>query len=325
MKGGIRRRVALGLALGPALLVAGAVPVAGAPTPQAATAPACFGAAARDVTLPCENPSLRYKVTPKPEDAELQPGSRCKIIATKGEPTRVCEFGFSKRAARSTVALLGDSHAPAWRGAVAGLVRAQRWRGLTIRRSSCPFTTTPRFTDDAGSAACFAWVRAATTFLFHHPEVHTLFVATSSAYFFKPGPDGDVHTAAVRGFREAFDALPPSVRHVVVVRDNPQARDDTLGCVADAMARGRRADLRCALPRNGALLPDAAAEAATQLQGGRGRAIDLTSVFCDASRCYPVVGGALVYRDRSHLTQTFSASLGPLLVRAYRALGLPPA
>jgi hypothetical protein len=169
----------------------------------------------------------------------------------------------------------------------------------------------------------FAWVRSATTFFGHHPQIHTVFVVLSAAYFFKPGPDGDAYAAAVKGYREAFDALPPTVRRIVVVRDNPLARDDTLGCVADAVRRGRRADLRCALPRAGSLLPDAATEAARQLAGDRGRVIDLSSAFCDEARCYPVVGGALVYRDKSHITQTFAASLAPLLERAYRALALP--
>jgi hypothetical protein len=312
--------VALMLTFAPALALGG--PATGSAAPDR-LGPACFGAAARDAARPCANPALRFHVTPSPAEAELEPGSPCALVATTGDPHRICEFAWPKRSARRTVALLGDSHAPAWRGAVAGLALSRRWRGLTVRRSSCPFSTTPHVTDQAGGAACFAWVRAATMFFVHHPQISTVFVVQSSAYRFLPGPDGDVHAAAVGGYREALDALPLTVRHVVVVRDNPLARDDTLGCVAAAVAQGQRADLRCAIPRELALLPDPAAEAATQLRTGRGRVIDLSSVFCDSARCFPVIGGALVYRDKSHLTQTFAASLAPLLRRAYDALGLP--
>ncbi|MCW3038600.1 MAG: hypothetical protein JWM31_505, partial [Solirubrobacterales bacterium] len=37
------------------------------------------------------------------------------------------------------------------------------------------------------------------------------------------------------------------------------------------------------------------------------------------------VGGVLVYKDKSHITTTFGATLGPYLTSAYRALGLPAA
>jgi hypothetical protein len=46
------------------------------------------------------------------------------------------------------------------------------------------------------------------------------------------------------------------------------------------------------------------------------RSVDLTPFFCDRRRCFPVVGGALVYKDAHHLTRVFSASLGPFLLRA---------
>jgi SGNH domain (fused to AT3 domains) len=52
------------------------------------------------------------------------------------------------------------------------------------------------------------------------------------------------------------------------------------------------------------------------------REIDLTRAFCDARRCYPVIGGALVYKDEDHLTPTFAATLAPWLHREVdRALG----
>lgn len=313
------------LALVVVLVLAASAVVAGGSSGATPRTPPCFGAAARDPARPCDNPALRFSVVPTPDEAELQPNSACTPINAKGPPNRVCSFGVSKSAARATIGLLGDSHAPAWRAAVEVLARAQRWRGLTVRRSSCPFTMAQRYVDKRSSDACLGWIRASQRFFGHHKEIHTVFVATSSAYDFVPGAGGDGHAAAVAGFRAAFDALPPSVRQIVVLRDNPIAQDDTLACVARALARHRRADLRCAMPRDGALRRDAAAEAVTQLRSGRGRVIDLSRVFCDDTHCFPVIGGTLVYKDTSHLTATFSATLGPLLLAGYRSLGLPPA
>jgi hypothetical protein len=247
------------------------------------------------------------------------------LTGTKGPPNRVCSFGTDRRRAVATIGLLGDSHAPTWRAALERLARAERWRGLTIRRSSCPFTVARRFVGPAAGAACADWVRSVLRFFGHHAEIHTVFLVNSSAYDVVPTDGMDAHATAVAGYVAALSSLPASVRHVVVIRDNPHATDATLGCIERAMRRHRRADLRCALPRTQALRPDALVEAAARMASERMRSIDLSRFFCDERLCYPVVGGALVFKDQSHITTTFSASLGPYLRTAYDALGLPPA
>jgi len=44
----------------------------------------------------------------------------------------------------------------------------------------------------------------------------------------------------------------------------------------------------------------------------------MNDFICDARWCYPVVGGALVFKDRNHLTEVFARTLGPYLARAIR-------
>ena len=51
---------------------------------SAVAAPSCFGAAARDVALPCVNPSLRLKVTPQPRNAPLVKGAPCTKLPPEG-------------------------------------------------------------------------------------------------------------------------------------------------------------------------------------------------------------------------------------------------
>jgi hypothetical protein len=62
--------------------------------------------------------------------------------------------------------------------------------------------------------------------------------------------------------------------------------------------------------------PDPAVAAARRMPKTRFQTVDLTRYFCDAGACFPVIGGALVQRDATHLTGVFSASLGPFLLRA---------
>jgi hypothetical protein len=106
------------------------------------------------------------------------------------------------------------------------------------------------------------------------------------------------------------------VREIVVLRDTPKVLGDTDTCVQEAMSRHRRADLACAVRRRTALSQDSAAVAGASGREPRARVIDLTPFFCDGRRCYPVVGGALVFKDQNHMTETYAKSLTPYLQRA---------
>jgi hypothetical protein len=65
-----------------------------------------------------------------------------------------------------------------------------------------------------------------------------------------------------------------------------------------------------------AFTPDAGMAAIAALHSNRYQAVDLTQYFCDGVNCFPVIGGALVYRDTlGHITPAFSKSLGPFLLR----------
>jgi hypothetical protein len=51
------------------------------------------------------------------------------------------------------------------------------------------------------------------------------------------------------------------------------------------------------------------------------RVADLTHYFCD-TRCYPVIGGALVHKDIDHITAVYSTTLGPYLLRQVHGFGI---
>jgi hypothetical protein len=273
--------------------------------------PRCFGAAARDAAQPCENPRLRFSAVPRPRDAPLLPALPCRFVRYK--TPHVCAFATPKRRARGRIALLGDSHAPAWRAAVDVLARRKRWRGLTLARSSCPFSTAEH---RAQPKSCDEWKDGVYRWLARHPEIRTVFFVNSAGYDFTSDP--------VDGYRQALDALPQTVERIVVIRDNPKAAGDTLPCVARALRRHRRTDRRCALERDAFLTEDPAAQAAPLLANDRGRTIDLTDFFCDDTTCFPVIGGVLVYKDTSHITTVFSRTLGPYLTARFRSLERRP-
>jgi hypothetical protein len=44
------------------------------------------------------------------------------------------------------------------------------------------------------------------------------------------------------------------------------------------------------------------------------RLVDLTDYFCDATKCYTVVGGVNAYYDGNHLNREYSERLAPVLL-----------
>ncbi|MFM8883342.1 MAG: SGNH hydrolase domain-containing protein, partial [Solirubrobacterales bacterium] len=79
-------------------------------------------------------------------------------------------------------------------------------------------------------------------------------------------------------------------------------------------------------PRSEADRKDSAAIAANELAGERFRTVDLTDFYCDRRRCYPVIGGVLVYADGNHQSPQWNQTLAPFLLRAVERDGwlLPP-
>lgn len=295
------RRLAVPLAA--LLLAAAALPSAAAVKP----APRCFGAASLDPLKPCSNGALRGMVTPTPRRALRLPNAPCSI-RQRSFPM-ICHFGVPEDRAKGFVALIGDSHAVQWGAALGPIALDRKWHGYRISRLGCPLSTAPPVLDPFVRAKCLEWRPALMRWLRDHDEVRTVVVSQH-----RPHVAGGL-TAEVEGYLEAWRALPGSVRRVIVIRDTPGNPGDVRSCVAGALARGRDAGRTCAVPRSRVLAVDPAAIAARRSTDRRVRLIDMTRWFCDEQRCYPVIGGALVHKDESHITATYGATLAPYLRR----------
>jgi hypothetical protein len=288
--------------------------------------PDCFGAEARDPRNPCSSPSPAVFPTLENIDGDFVGGSACAPVP--GDPAPICAFGVARSKAKRTFALLGDSHALHWRRAIDVVALAERWRGYSITTAGCPFSEAVNRLPRGGLRDyCRQWYRTALAFLRTHPEVSV--VITSS---FAPMPmevdgtpsGGGKKVAAIKiaGYKRTWKALPRTVEHVIHIRDNPLTNQQVFDCVQRVIAEGTQPPaVACAALRRFGVRWDNAVTAARQLRSRRYSAIDLTEFFCDERLCYPVVGGARVYRDPfGHLTTAYSRTLGPFLHRKLRAL-----
>lgn len=276
----------------------------------------CFGAAALDPLRPCRNLRLARTVYPLPENAAAaQKREGCRRRFDR-DLLRICFWGAPVRSATRTIAIVGDSHASHWRAAMTRVVAAKRWRVISISRAGCPFTAgRPDLPGARRRVQCMEWNRQATAYLQSRRSVTAVF---TGAHLGKVIPSAGETPAAARrgGYARAWRRLlEGGVRHIVVFRDTPRISGRTLACVDAAIAQGREPGVTCALPRRYALRPDPMVQAAPRLKGIV-QVADLSRFFCDAEFCRPVIGGALVLRDVSHMTTTYSTTLGPYLQHA---------
>jgi len=311
------------LLVGAASLLLAVMPaVAAAAPPDPITQRPCFGAASRDPVKPCPDPALRLRIVPAPADAILEPNAPC-IPGGKTRLLYPCRFGV--RAVQygelsATIALVGDSHASHWRAAVDAVAAAKRQPAVSIARTGCPFIDATVALPRPDRIGCRSWNRELKAYLHSHAEITTLFLsARASAEFVRARGRSNFETQ-VHGHMSLWRSLPPTIRHVVVLRDTPRSSAASALCVQRRFASGREAGRRCARSRAQALRPDPAVVAARRMRSPRVHAIDLTRFFCDARRCFPVIGGAAVYKDVDHMTAIYARTLGPYLLRAYDAI-----
>jgi hypothetical protein len=290
--------------------------------------PRCFGAASRDPMTPCRNSALARMVRPHPADAVLEPNSECKLSKKSGE-LNPCTFGVAPEEATETIALVGDSHAAHWRAAIDTVMAAKRWHGISLTKAGCPLSTAVTDIPEPGKTRCIRFKRQLFRWFERHPEIRT--VITSNHTGGKVvGANGRHYSAHVVGYAEALKRLPPSVERIISIRDVPRNSHNSMECVARAIRRRIAAGPKCALPRSFALKPDPATPAARRSDPRRVQLIDMTRFMCSERMCLPVIGGALVHKDTTHLTRVFATTLGPYLLRhvdraiAHMAAGTRP-
>ncbi|HEV2058357.1 MAG TPA: acyltransferase family protein [Solirubrobacteraceae bacterium] len=276
--------------------------------------PPCFGAAARDPEKPCVNPALRNEVAPLPVAAKTEEYAPCERFHREGGLSQ-CDFGVAPAKASRTIALVGDSHASHWRTPLDAVANRNGWHGVSITRTSCPFSEATKHLAEPTRSQCQDWVEKLPGYFREHPEIDTIFVVGITGGTVNVPRGRTMFEAKVNGVRKAWRKLPDSVKHIVVIRDTPRIAGDTVDCIDRALADGERADLACAVPRRAALEADPQAVAARLSGSSRMQVIDLTHRFCSKRLCFPVVGGALVFKDLHHFTLVWAETLGPPLMR----------
>jgi hypothetical protein len=257
------------------------------------------------------NPALRRLVTPDPADAELMPDLRCRRARDfrRYAPVVPCYFGAQFAAGPPRLALIGDSHAMSFRATADVAAQALGLKAISLTEAGCGFATETYQGWPPIGKRCRHYVTQVLRWLRAHGSIHTVVITSMSTRGYTED-----------GLRAMWSRLPASVRRIYVVLDVPRVSYKTAGCIEAVRRRHAVSAGACAVPRDEALPPDPAAGAAAQAEP-RVHLIDLTRYFCDSAYCFPVIGGAYVYRDTHHMNLVFAPTLGPYLLQE---MGLIP-
>ncbi|MBD8477480.1 SGNH hydrolase domain-containing protein [Microbacterium sp. CFBP 8794] len=263
----------------------------------------CFGAAAV-LDSSCASAGFEtYTPSASAMGMDAPSAGEC-LVQFDGDDARTCTRG-SEAPGAPEVFLIGDSHAFQYVDALADIAEREGWRLTTLLKGGCPWSTTPLADDGPFGSACDTWrAQVADTLMRREPAmiVTTAFSGTSYA----TAGFSEAQDAAVRGFRAAW--APAATRGIPIVAlvDNPALETNPAVCLLNRAPSDCSTERRTALPED-----EPFARAARGLPSVR--VLDFTDVYCDATTCSPVIGGAGAYRDADHLTASFVDSLAPWL------------
>ncbi|WP_034609698.1 acyltransferase family protein, partial [Cellulomonas sp. URHD0024] len=240
----------------------------------------------------------------------------------KDDKALSCTYGDPQ--SDRVIALVGDSHAAQWQPALRLLAEENGWRLDTYTKSACLFADVDVWLSSQNGTytSCRSWGTNVDKALAANPP-DVVLVSESGGYAVSrdgikvPRPEADPILAA--GLGRTWSQLRSQGSKVVVLMDTPWVGIEIPDCVAlnpDALTT-------CAASRSEAV--DKSARSFQELaldKSPDAGTIDLLDYVCPQSRCAPVIGDVLVYRDSHHLTATYSKSLASAVGERLAAAGI---
>jgi peptidoglycan/LPS O-acetylase OafA/YrhL len=238
------------------------------------------------------------------------------FIQTEASP---CLFGVPEAEVR--LVLIGDSHAAHLVPAFDVVARERGWGAALYSKASCPPISVRRWLENYRReyTECTAW-RTNVLAAVEDVRPGVIVVARFGGYADDLLEANGARARSDRvsaiweeGARGAFAEWSSAAEQLVIMRDVPNPGFDIPACISS-----KGTDL-CSFETRRAVhwddeLYDAEVRAAEGIQGVT--FIDLSQEICGSALCSPVTGeGIIKYRDRNHLTATFSSMLGPALQR----------
>lgn len=214
------------------------------------------------------------------------------------------------QASESRLVIVGDSKAAQWADA---LIEVGERNGIVVElatKSACPFVHAD-VKDGQGELydSCLEYGDALEEALIADPPDYVVVSQGTSQAL---DEDGESSTQLmVDALVDRWSRLESSGIDVIVLSNNPSPYDLPVegGQVPDCVLEYGDSLLECAFHRDeGAARSSAPTLAEAVLRVPAVDTLDMNDTLCDVSMCPPVIGGVLVYRQGSHITNTYALS-----------------
>ncbi len=263
---------------------------------------------------PAPNPAVRG---PNVEQLDLDPESITPdpLRATQDLPSlhaRGCQGGLGSTEVvrcdagdpdgKLRIAVVGDSKIVQWGDALGEVAESEGWRLRTYLRASCPWTAA---TVDNGGAdeTCTQWGVSVRDRLVGRERPDVVLVSGVKPTAF----DGEgrlTRNGMIDGYVEYWSELAAVGVPVIALADTPSPGAlSVFACVAE-----HREDVSsCTFGRNDGAGTRALRAAVSRVPAAR--LVSMNDWVCPLERCPPVIGNVLVYRQGSHITNTYARTL----------------
>jgi peptidoglycan/LPS O-acetylase OafA/YrhL len=316
------RALALGLACTAIAFGVGIGLGAAQPTLHTAPLSEVRGAAALvDEATPQETATA---LRPNPLKARADRGSSyyegC-MVGIPGTNSNKCLYGDPN--GDRTLILFGDSHAMQYFPTVEEMVKRRGWRLIVLTKAECPpeELEVKSMVEDREYSQCDEWRQSALERIETGDE-HTTVIMSGDTEYTPYGPDGEelsggaAAAAMEAGYLRTLERIKAAGPRTVVIRDNPTSTSDVPSCVSEDLQHLGR----CAFPRRIEWDREYDVRAAERSPGTN--LVSFIADICPGEVCRAVIGNALTYRDKDHLTATFARTLEPMLESDFREAGL---
>ena len=268
--------------------------------------------------LAFEQPASVESITPDPlappDVSELQ---RCRLSIAQSELASDCTVGTVD--GQRTMALVGDSKAAQWVSAFETIASAKGWRLQIYSKAACTFAGVTLVQDGPPYEACSDWNEAVMAQLLdERPDV--VIVTGRDQPVVSDGAPLSTEASTqllIDGHVARWGELEANGMRVIVLAETPTPRSNVAECLSEHTDHLEA----CTFPRADALDPDGGSMRSAYAQMGTIDYVDVNAAICPTETCPVVVGGVIVYRVPTHLTDTYVRTMTPYVAAAFDAIG----
>jgi len=246
------------------------------------------------------------------EDTPASSSDGCTLGFEPIEP-KLCSIGAAD--GDVTIVVVGDSKIQQWADVLSEIAEDNGWRMLLATKSACGFADALRqLSEGVSYDACPQYNKALLAELLDmKPDAVITSQRHSTAYV--PGTTDYKPEVMRDALVDMWTTLEDRGIDVITVLDNPAPSGLPAGggevyrCVTEVEDPSECAfDRELGVQKSGAVALLAAAERVKGVD-----VVDMTDAICGERECPPIIGDVLVYRQGSHLTNTYVKTLEPLL------------